>query len=110
MAAGAAAAGVRSAAPGNITHVLDGTWKVTRVSGALPPMLGVRKVIAGERGRTVAPGLPDVGFRVDGLKLRYGGVFSAVVDVLAPDGAGGYDGTMTVAGRAVARFRLTRLR
>lgn len=101
---------LQSGPAGKITHVLDGEWKVTRVSGALPPLHGVRKVIAGARGRTVAPGLPAATFRVDGLALRYEGIWSPVVDLLVPDGAGGYDGTMTVFGKPLARFRLTRIR
>ena len=37
---------------------LDGTWDVQRVSGALPPMVGVRKQIDGEGGHTVLGRLP----------------------------------------------------
>ena len=32
---------------------LDGVWEVKRVSGALPPLTGVRKRIMGRRGHTL---------------------------------------------------------
>jgi hypothetical protein len=61
---------------------LDGLWSVERVSGFLPPMLGVRKRIAGSTGETTLGGLPGAGFAVEGLVLRYRVPLSGLVDVL----------------------------
>jgi hypothetical protein len=85
---------------------LDGEWKVERVSGWLPPLLGVRKRIRGNRGETAIGPLPGVPFDVVGLELRYPG--RAFVDVLEPDGDG-YAGRATFRGREFARFRMRRL-
>jgi ferritin-like metal-binding protein YciE len=87
---------------------LDGVWQVERVSGFLPPMIGVRKRIRGTRGDTRVEGLPGASFTVDGLRLRYHAPFNAVVDVLEPDGDG-FRGTATVFGREFGRFRMRRV-
>jgi hypothetical protein len=85
---------------------LDGEWKVERVSGLLPPLLGVRKRIEGGRGETAIGRLRGVPFDVVGLELRYpGGWF---VDVLEPDG-GGYAGRALLRGREYGRFRMRRV-
>jgi hypothetical protein len=86
---------------------LDGEWDVERTGGALPPMIGVRKRIAGDRGWTTVGPLPGVPFDVSGLELRYRFPFSSFVDVLEPDGAG-FSGRSTVFGRQVGTFRLRR--
>jgi len=86
---------------------LDGTWRVERAGGLLPPLVGVRKVIEGDRGWTSLGRLPGVPFRVDGLALRYRPPFSAFVDVLTHDGDGWF-GRATVRGREFATFRLRR--
>lgn len=85
---------------------LDGQWNVERVSGWLPPLLGVRKRIRGSRGETAIGPLPGVPFDVVGLELRYPG--GAFVDVLEPD-ADGYAGRATFRGREFGRFRMRRL-
>jgi hypothetical protein len=87
---------------------LDGSWDVRRVSGLLPPLVGVSKRIDGTSGRTlVGPvGLP---FDVVGSELRYRRPFGLVIDRLEQDG-GGFVGTTVVAGREVGRFRLVRRR
>jgi hypothetical protein len=98
-------------APGrkaNPASQLDGVWNVERVSGLLPPLVGVRKRISGERGETALGALPGVPFAVDGLTLRYRGPLRAFVDVLEPD-AGGYGGRATFRGQEYGRFRLTPL-
>jgi len=87
---------------------LDGLWQVERVSGLLPPLVGVRKRIAGGRGATVVGPLPGIPFSVDGLTLRYEWPLAALVDVLERDGAG-YAGRATVLGREYGRFRLRKL-
>ena len=86
---------------------LDGEWDVERVSGTLPPLVGVRKRIQGGRGVTAVGPLPGVPFDVRGFELRYRGPLSAFVDVLEPDGAG-FSGRATFRGREFARFRLRR--
>ena len=87
-------------------RTLDGEWSVERVSGWLPPLLGVRKRIRGTRGETAIGRLPGVPFAVVGLELRYPG--GAFVDVLEPDGDG-YAGRATFRGREFGRFRMTRI-
>jgi hypothetical protein len=84
---------------------LDGTWSVERVSGVLPPMLGVRKRIAGSTGETKVGLLPGVPFVVEGLSLRYRLPLSGLVDHLEPDGDG-YGGRAVYRGRELGRFRM----
>jgi hypothetical protein len=49
---------------------LEGSWRVRRESGWLPPF-GVTKEISKDMGRTRLFGLPVGRFRVDGQKLVY---------------------------------------
>ncbi len=86
---------------------LDGEWDVRRVSGFLPPLVGIRKRIEGESGATVLPGGLRVPLAVAGTELRYRQPFGMVVDVLEPDGED-WRGRTTVFGRAVGEFRMTR--
>jgi hypothetical protein len=86
---------------------LDGEWELRRVSGALPPLAGIRKRIDGERGATVLPGGLGAPFAVVGRELRYRPPFAMVVDVLEPDGEG-WHGRATVFGRTVGEFRMSR--
>jgi hypothetical protein len=85
---------------------LDGVWRVERVAGLLPPLLGVRKRIRGDRGQTTVGPL-RASFRVDGRELHYVGLFSGFVDVLERDGAG-FSGRALYRGREYGRFRLRR--
>jgi hypothetical protein len=87
---------------------LDGVWSVERVSGLLPPLIGIRKRIQGDRGETALGRLPGVPFDVEGHRLRYRGPLRGFVDVLEPDGAG-YRGRATFLGRDYGRFVLRRL-
>jgi hypothetical protein len=87
---------------------LEGTWKVIRTGGLLPPLPHVYKRIQGERGETRVVGLPAVPFSVEGLELRYRRPFSSFVDVLLPNADGGYDGRATFRGRELGRFVLRR--
>lgn len=84
---------------------LEGSWRVERISGLLPPLLPIRKHIAGAAGVTrVGPlRLP---FKVEGRTLRYRGPLQALVDELEPSGDG-FVGRATVLGREYGRFRLT---
>jgi hypothetical protein len=87
---------------------LDGVWSVERVSGALPPMVGVRKRIRGERGETKLGPLPGVRFDVRGLELHYRAPFSGFVDVLEPEGEGRFGGRATFRGTELGRFRIVK--
>jgi hypothetical protein len=87
--------------------VLDGEWEVERVSGALPPLGGVRKRIAGGRGVTTLGPL-RFPFNVNGLELRYR-LPPGLVDVLEPEGAG-FLGRTRLFGRELGRFRLVKPR
>jgi hypothetical protein len=87
---------------------LDGVWDVTRTGGALPPLFAVRKEIEGGRGVTSVGPMPGVPFDVDGLRLRYRGLFSAFVDELEPDDDG-YRGRATFRGREFGRFEMRRV-
>jgi hypothetical protein len=85
---------------------LDGRWDVKRTGGLLPPMLGVRKQIAGTEGVTTAGPL-RFPFRVEGRSLRYR-FPPGLVDELEPDGDG-FRGRAFLAGRELGRFRLDRI-
>jgi hypothetical protein len=85
---------------------LDGTWNVERLAGALPPMVGVRKVIRGSRGETRVGPL-RMPFDVVGLELRYRGPLRGLVDRLEPDGDG-YRGRATYVGLPLGRFAMRR--
>jgi ferritin-like metal-binding protein YciE len=87
---------------------LDGVWNVRRLSGLLPPLLGVRKRIDGTRGETVVGPLPGVPFEVVGLSLRYRAPFEGFVDELERH-AHGYLGRATFQGRAFGRFAMERV-
>lgn len=82
---------------------LDGLWEVQRVGGALPPLVGVRKRIAGHTGWTEV-GRVHMPFRVEGRRLHYRGPLP-LVDELEPD-AGGFSGRAMLAGREYGRFVL----
>lgn len=88
---------------------LDGVWSVSRVSGLLPPLVGVRKRIHGTSGRTELGPLPGMPFDVVGLSLRYRAPFRAFVDELTPVQPDAYLGRATVAGRPFGTFRLNRI-
>jgi hypothetical protein len=87
---------------------LDGEWKVRRLGGLLPPLVGVRKHIHGTSGETRVGPLPGAPFDVVGLELRYRAPFSGFVDALEPDGER-YLGRATFRGREFGRFALERL-
>ena len=82
---------------------LDGTWRVERTSGLLPPF-GLSKTIAGGRGWTRAGGVPIAPFRVAGTTLVYRGW--PVRDELEPGPDGSWHGRGYLLGREFCRFRL----
>jgi ferritin-like metal-binding protein YciE len=86
---------------------LDGIWDVRRVSGALPPLTGVRKRIDGDHGETVVLRGPRMPFDVRGLELRYRAPFAFLVDRLEPSDTG-FRGTATAFGRTIGAFELRR--
>lgn len=86
---------------------LDGTWIVRRVSGALPPLVGVRKRIDGSSGQTMVLGAPGIPFDVDGLTLRYRAPLGFLVDQLEREDDR-FRGRATAFGRTYARFELVR--
>src|SRR5690242_15065902 len=88
---------------------LNGVWKVERTGGLLPPLLGVRKIIDGGRGRTTLGPFPGPAFEVHGRELRYVRPFGLFVDVLTRAGGGSCDGRATVFGRTFGTFRMRRV-
>jgi hypothetical protein len=88
---------------------LDGVWEVKRLGGALPPLIGVRKEIAGTSGATKLGPLPGAPFDVAGLSLRYRAPFRGFVDELE---AGGevIRGRATFRGREFGKFEMRRVR
>jgi hypothetical protein len=86
---------------------LDGVWNVKRLSGVLPPLVGVRKRIRGTSGETSIGPLPGVPFDVVGLSLRYRAPFRGFVDELEPSGDG-FLGRATFRGRVFGRFAMNR--
>jgi hypothetical protein len=94
----------RSPLPPAGAAALEGSWRVERISGLLPPLLPIRKHIAAAAGVTrIGPlRLP---FDVEGRRLRYRGPLQAFVDDLEPSGDG-FLGRATVLGREYGRFRL----
>lgn len=91
----------------DVPHPLEGSWRLARESGLLPPLSLLRKRIEGDRGWTIA-GPIEVPFDVVGLDLRYRGAFAGIVDSLTPGEGGTYHGTTTVYGRHVGTFTMTR--
>ena|SRR5215210_2188913 len=91
---------------------LEGDWRVARVSGLLPPMLGVWKRIHGNRGETRFGPLPGVAFRVEecegDIALIYCPPLSMFIDQLRPGPHGLWLGQSTVCGRKFGRFQMTR--
>ena len=88
---------------------LAGTWDVERVSGFLPPLVGMRKRI-GPLVDGVGSGETTLGpvrapFDVVGTQLRYRAPFDAFVDVLEPEGDT-WSGRALLKGREYGRFRL----
>ena len=87
---------------------LDGVWKVRRVSGLLPPLVGVQKQISGSSGQTRVGPLLGVRFDVVGRDLHYCPPFQGFIDELEPAGSG-YLGRATFRGRVFGRFALERI-
>jgi ferritin-like metal-binding protein YciE len=87
---------------------LDGVWEVRRTGGALPPLVGVRKRIAGRSGETLIANGVRLPFDVSGNELRYRAPLSMLVDVLEPAGDG-FRGHTKLFGRHLGTFALRRI-
>jgi ferritin-like metal-binding protein YciE len=91
---------------------LEGDWRVERLEGLLPPMIGVRKRIHGDRGETRIGHLPGWSFHVERregrVSLIYHPPFSALVDELRPGAHGSWIGRSTLGGRELGRFLMSR--
>jgi hypothetical protein len=83
---------------------LQGSWRVERVSGLLPPLLPIQKRIGADAGVT-SIGPLRLPFRVEGTTLRYRPPLQAFVDELESSGEG-FAGRATFLGREYGRFRL----
>ena len=83
-----------------------------RVGGFLPPMIGVRKRIRGERGETRIGALPGWPFRIERREGRFALIyrppFSALVDELWTGAEDSWLGRSTLGGRELGRFRMSR--
>ena len=88
---------------------LDGDWEVRRVGGALPPLYGVRKRIAGAGGETMLGPLHSP-FDVVGRELRYRGLLTrGLVDSVEPGAHGWWNGVAHYRGRPLGRFAMRRI-
>jgi ferritin-like metal-binding protein YciE len=87
---------------------LDGVWDVKRVSGVLPPLVGVRKEISGTSGATKVGPIACLPFDVVGLSLRYRPPFHGFFDELNPDDER-YRGRATFRGREYGKFEMRRV-
>ena len=89
---------------------LEGNWRVERLGGLLPPMIGAWKRIRGDRGETWVGPLPGWPFRVEQrgerVALIYRAPFSGFVDELEAAVDGSYVGRFTLGGRELGRFRM----
>lgn len=84
---------------------LDGTWRVERIAGWIPPA-GLRKHIDRGRGSTRLAGIPVGLFAVRRRSLVYRAL--PLRDELEPLGDGSWSGRGLVFGREFCRFRLVR--
>lgn len=91
---------------------LEGEWKIERLGGLLPPMVGIRKRIYGARGETRFGILPVWPFRIErrvgGVALVYWPPFCLLVDEVQPEASGSWLGRTIICGRELGRFRMTR--
>lgn len=96
-----------------VSGSLEGKWQLERLSGVLPPLIGARKEIRGDRGETRFGPFPGVSFRVeereDCLALIYRPPFSMLVDEVKEDSEGSWLGKATLGGRTCGQFRMTKI-
>jgi hypothetical protein len=91
---------------------LEGEWKIERLGGLLPPMIGVRKRIHGARGETRFATLTLWPFRIERrtgfVTLVYSPPFSLLADELWPEADDSWLGRTVIAGLELGRFRMIR--
>ena|SRR5215210_5636292 len=93
---------------------LEGDWRVERLGGLLPPMIGIWKRIHGDRGQTrIGPLWPGAPFRLvqrrEGhVALVYRPPLWGLVDELSAEADGSWLGRAMLGGRELGRFRMTR--
>jgi ferritin-like metal-binding protein YciE len=90
---------------------LEGDWRVERLGGLLPPMVGVRKRIRGDRGESKIGPLVVWPFRIERRGERvallvYRAPFSGLVDELEAAADGSILGRSVLGGRELGRFRM----
>jgi ferritin-like metal-binding protein YciE len=90
---------------------LEGDWRVERLGGLLPPMVGVRKRIRGDRGESKIRPLVVWPFRIERrgervAQLVYRAPFSGLVDELEAAADGSILGRSVLGGRELGRFRM----
>jgi ferritin-like metal-binding protein YciE len=90
---------------------LEGDWRVERLGGLLPPMVGVRKRIRGDRGESKIGPLVVWPFRIERRGERvallvYRAPFSGIVDELEAAADGSILGRPVLGGRELGRFRM----
>jgi len=92
-------------------ELLRGEWRVERLGGLLPPMIGVRKTIRGGGGETRIGPLPVWPFRrerrEERVALVYRPPFSMFVDEVRREPDGSWQGRTTLLGLDLGRFRMT---
>lgn len=92
---------------------LDGRWRVERLGGMLPPMVGVSKEIRGGRGKVWLGPLPGPSFRVENrgevIALVYRPPLSALTDELEAASKNSWVGQTLFGGYALGRFQMTRV-
>ncbi len=90
---------------------LEGEWRVERLGGLLPPMIGVRKTIRDGAGETRVGPLAVWPFRREPkegrVALVYGTPLSMFVDEVRREPDGSWLGRMTFLGLELGRFRMT---
>ncbi len=96
---------------GSAIKSLEGEWKVERLGGLLPPMIGVRKSIRGAGGATRVGPLPVWPFRGEHregrVELVYRRPFSGLVDEVRREPGGSWLGRTRFLGLELGRFRMT---
>jgi ferritin-like metal-binding protein YciE len=96
---------------GMMDHV-EGDWRVERLGGLLPPMVGIWKRIRGDRGETRVGLLPGPSFRVERregrVALVYRPPFSGLVDELWAVEDGSWLGRSLLGGE-LGWFRMVRI-
>jgi hypothetical protein len=93
---------------------LEGDWRVERLGGLLPPMIGVWKRIRRERGQTrIGPFRPGAPFRLvqrrEGyVALVYRPPLWGLVDELRAEADGSWSGQAMLGRHELGRFRMIR--